>query len=135
MSSFIISHFSYCPLVWIFCSKKIYWKDKFWSWEIITDYSKRLRASLPLFIRGSTPNNILPTMYKFSSGRILYLTKWSFTWHYEWYFQVKRKYLRSPKLPHAPDRKSSFIEIRTRCYIVLVNSSNKCLLISVRQLL
>ena len=55
--SFIISHFSYCPLIWIFCSKKS---------------TKKVNAvSLPLIIRRNTPNNISPTMYKFSYDRSL----------------------------------------------------------------
>ena len=39
-------------------------KDKCCSWKIFTDYSKWLRVSLPLIIRGITPNSISPTMYK-----------------------------------------------------------------------
>ena len=51
LSSFLISHLSYCPLIWMFCSKNF---TKKINWKIFTDYSKRLRVSLPLIIRGST---------------------------------------------------------------------------------
>ena len=63
LSSFIISHFSYCLLIWISCSKKNLLKDKCCSWKIFRDYSKWLQVSLPLIIRGSTSNNVSPTMY------------------------------------------------------------------------
>ena len=118
LSSFIISHLSYCPLIWMFCSKqstkKINAVHERSLWIIRNDYE----SLYPPIIRRNTPNNISLTMYKFSCDRSLQVPEWTFTWHYQWYFQVKRKYVQSPKLPYLPDRKSSFIEIRTWCYFI-----------------
>ena len=77
LSSFTISHFSYCPIIWMFCSRKSTKKINAIherSLRIIRNDSKRV--SLPLVIRGSTPNNISPTMYKFSYDRSLYVPEW-----------------------------------------------------------
>ena len=60
LSSFIMSQFSYCPLLWMFGSKK--------STQKINAVHGR---SLPLIIRENTTNNISPTMYKFSYDRSL----------------------------------------------------------------
>ena len=70
LSSFIISHFSYCPLIWMFCSKKS-------TKKINAVHERSLRIlwnnypPLQLIIRGNTPNNISPAMYKFSYDRSL----------------------------------------------------------------
>ena len=73
--------------------QKNFQKDKFCSWKIFTDYSKWLPVSLLLIIRGITSNNISPKIYKFSYDRNLQEREWTFTSHYEWYFQVKRNFL------------------------------------------
>ena len=71
LSSFIISHFSYLSLIWMFCSKKS-------STGINTVHDRPLQIFLndyesPYFLlfRGRTPNNLSPTMYKFSHDRSL----------------------------------------------------------------
>ena len=118
LPSFIISHSSYCPLIWSFYSKKST-KNKYCSWKIFTDYAEWLGVSLPVIIRESTPNDISPTMYTFSYDQSLWEPELKFTWHYEWYFEFERKCVQSPKFSHLPDRKLSFIEIRSRCYSIL----------------
>ena len=67
LSSFIISHFSYWSLIWMFCSKKS-------TKKINAFHERSLRIigfSLAIIIRGSTPNNISPTMSEFSYDRSL----------------------------------------------------------------
>ena len=65
LSSFIISHFSYCPLIWMFCSKKS-------TKKINAVHERSLQIIRNDYeIRGSTPNNISPTIYKFSYDRSL----------------------------------------------------------------
>ena len=49
--------------------------------------------TLLLIIRGKTPNNICRTTYIFSYDRSLQVPRWTFSWNYEWYFQVKRQYV------------------------------------------
>ena len=68
--SFIISHFSYCYLIWMFCSKKSSKKINAVH-ERSLQNSKLFRISLLLFIWGSKPNNIPTVMYKFSYDRSL----------------------------------------------------------------
>ena len=64
-SSFIVSHFSYYPLIWMFCSKKS-------TKKINAVHERSLQIIRNDYeIRGSTPNNISPTIYKFSYDRSL----------------------------------------------------------------
>ena len=71
LSSFFISHFSYYPLIWMFCSKKIYQEDKCCLRMIFMDYSRWLQVSLPHIIRGSIPNIISPAISDISGNKCL----------------------------------------------------------------
>ena len=66
LSSFIISHFSYCPLIWMFCFKKSTKKINVVHERPLRIIRNDYESLYPLIIRGNTPNNISPTMYKFS---------------------------------------------------------------------
>ena len=66
MTFLIISHFSYCPFIWIFCSKKSTKKI-----NAVHERSLQIILNDYLIIRGSTPNNVSPTMCKFSYDQSL----------------------------------------------------------------
>ena len=113
LSSFIISHFSYCPLIWMFCSKKSTKKINAVHERSLRIIRNDYESLYPLLLEEETHqttfhqrciNSLMIEVYKYLNGHSL-----------ESYFQVKRKY---HKLPHLPERKSSFTEIRTRCYSI-----------------
>ena len=88
MSSFIISHFSYCPLIWVFCSgkstKKINAVHERSLRIILNDYeslhSLLLEEAHQITFHRWCVNSLMIEVYK-------YLNR-----HYERYFQIKRKY-------------------------------------------
>ena len=113
--SFIVSFIlAIVPSFGCFAPKN-YQKDKSCSWKIFTDYSKWLRVSLLLIIREA---HQITFHERCINSLMIEVPEWTFTWHYELYFQVKRKYVQSLKLSHLPDKKPTLIEMRTRFYSI-----------------
>ena len=138
LSSFIISHFSYCPFIWMFCSKK--------STKKINDVHERslhiilndCESPYPLLIEEVQAHQItfhqrcinspMIEVYKYLNGHSPEIMDDAF------------------KLRENMDNLQNFHIFQTEnprslkyglvlFHVVLGNSGNKCLLISVRQLL
>ena len=106
LSSFIISHFSYCPLIWMFCSKKSTKKINAVHERSLRIIRNDYESLYPLLLEETHQ-----TTFHQRCTNSLTIEVYDIE-----YFQVKRKYVQSPKLRHLPDRKYLFIEIRTWCY-------------------
>ena len=133
MSSFIISHFSYCPLIWMFFSEKSTKKINAVherSLRIIRNdyeslYPLLLEEAQQITFQQRCINSFMIEVYKYLNGHspdimndIFILRKNTYNLRNFHIFQTENP----GSLKHG-------------LHIALANSGNKCLLISVRQLL
>ena len=110
LTPFIISHFSYCPLIWMFCSKKSTKKINVVherSLRIILNdyespYSLLSEEAHQITYHQRCINSLMIEVYRYLNGHSPDTMNYIFKSRENMY-----------KLPHLLDRKSSFIEIRT----------------------
>ena len=110
LTPFIISHFSYCPLIWMFCFKKSTEKINAVHERslriILNDYESPypllLDEAHQIIFHQRCINSLMIKVYRYLNGHSPDIMNYIFKSRENMY-----------KLPHLPDRKSLFIEIRT----------------------
>ena len=135
MSSFIISHFSYCPLIWMFCSKKYTKKINAVHERSLQIIRHNYESLYPLLLEEARQikfhqrciNSLMIEVCKYLDGHSPDIMNDIFKSRENTYFSEISTSSRLKILVYWNTDLMLF-------HIALANSGNKCLLISVRQL-
>ena len=141
LSSYIISHFSYCPFVWMFCSKKSTKKINAVHERSLRNVLNDYESSYPLLLEEAQEitfhqrciNSLMIEIYKYLNGHSLDIINDIFKLREKMYnlqnFHILQTEI-SCSLKYGLDA-TPYRDV----HIVLANSGSKCPLIFVRQLL